>query len=116
MLVTYKAAGPEPVDGSVASYEKGFDDEERLLALSAMGANGSDPAASALRDIIVKLNEDERAGLSDETRDRMAKAAIENCAIAKNKIARPALISVTFNDKWSGGIILAAQAALKAMP
>ena len=116
MLVVYKAAGPDSVDGCTASYGKGFDDEERLLALSALGVNGSDPAATALRDIVVKLNEDERAGLSDETRDRMAKAAIENCAIAKNKIARPALISVTFNDKWSGGIILAAQAALKAMP
>ena len=68
-----------------------------------------------MRDIIVKLNEDEKAGLSDETRDRMAKAAIENCAVAKNKIARPALLAVTFDDKWSGGIILAAQTALKAL-
>jgi hypothetical protein len=116
MLISSKSAGPEPVDGCSASYELGFDDEERLLALSALGANGSDPAAMALRGIIVKLNDDQKAGISDETRNRMAKAAIENCAVAKNKLLRPALIAVTFNERWSGGILLAAQAALKALP
>ena len=116
MLAAYKASGPDSVDGCVASYEKGFDDEERLLALSALGANGADPAASALRDILIKLDDDQKAGLADETRNRMAKAAIENCAIAKNRIVRPTLIAITFDDKWSGGIILAAQTALKAMP
>ncbi len=116
VLVAYKANGPDSVDGCVASYARGFDDEERLLALSALGVNGSDPAASALRDIIVKLDNDRKAGISDETSERMAKAAIENCAVAKNKITRPALLAVTFDDNWSGGIILAAQAALKAMP
>ncbi len=114
-LSANKASGPDPVDGCVASYEKGFDDEERLLALSALGANGSDPAATALSAIILKLNEDQKAGIADETRNRMAKAAIENCAIAKNKIDRTALLSVTFNEKWSGGILLAAQAALKVV-
>ncbi len=116
VLTMYKATGPDPVDGCDASYDKGFDDEERLLALSALGANNSDPAALVLRDIIIKLNDDQKAGISDDTRNRMAKAAIENCAIAKNKITRPALLAVTFNEKWSGGILLAAQTALKAMP
>jgi HEAT repeat protein len=115
VLIAYKAGGPDSVDGCVASYQRGFDDEERLLALSALGVNGSDPAAAALRDIIVKLDNDRKAGISDETSERMAKAAIENCAVAKNKITRPALLAVTFDDNWSGGIILAAQTALKAM-
>jgi hypothetical protein len=116
MLIANKSVGPESVDGCSASYEQGFDDEERLLALSALGSNGSDPAAAALRGIIVKLNDDQKAGIADETRNRMAKAAIENCAISKNKLLRPALIAVTFNDRWSGGILLAAQTALKALP
>jgi hypothetical protein len=114
-LVAYKASGADPVDGCSSSYAKGFDDEERLLALSALGANGSDPAALALRDVILRLNADQQAGVTDETRNRMAKAAIENAAISKNKLARPALLAVSINDKWSGGIILAAQNALKAM-
>jgi hypothetical protein len=114
-LVAYKASGADPGDGCSSSYAKGFDDEERLLALSALGANGSDPAALALRDIILRLNADQQAGVTDDTRNRMAKAAIENAAISKNKVARPALLAVSINDKWSGGIILAAQNALKAL-
>lgn len=114
-LIAYKASGADPIDGCSSSYSKGGDDEERLLALSALGANGSDPAATVLRDVILQLNEDQRSGLSDETRNRMAKAAIENAGITKNKMLRPALLAVTINDKWSGSVILAAQTAAKAM-
>jgi hypothetical protein len=115
-LAAYKASGADPADGCVSSYEKGFDDEEKLLALAALGANGSDPAAAALRDFILKLNDNQKAGIADETRNRMAKAAIENASITKNKAVKPALLAVSINDKWSGGIILAAQNALKAIP
>ncbi len=115
-LVAYKASGPDPVDGCASSYEKGFDDEERLLALQALGINGSDRSATVLRDIILGLNVDQQAGVADETRNRMARAAIANTAVSKNKIVRPALLAVSANDKWSNGIILAAQNALKAIP
>jgi hypothetical protein len=115
-LIANKATGADPVDGCVSSFSKGYDDEERLLALSALGANGSDPAATALRGIILKMNDDQKAGISDETRVRMAKAAMENAGISKNKILRPALLAVSMNDTWSGGVLLAAQTALKAIP
>jgi hypothetical protein len=115
-LIANNAKGADPVDGCGSSYAKGYDDEERLLALSALGANGSDPAAAALRGIILKLNEDQKAGITDEGRNRMAKAAMENAGLSKNKLLKPALLAVSINDKWSGGILLAAQAALKAMP
>jgi hypothetical protein len=114
-LVVYKATGADPVDGCGLSYAKGFDDEERLLALQALGANGSDQSATALRDIIQRLNADQQAGVADETRNRMAKAAIENTAVSKNKIVGPALLAVSIDDKWSDGIIQAAQDALKAI-
>jgi hypothetical protein len=114
-LVAYKATGPDPVDGCAASYEKGVDDEERLLALGALGVNSEDGAATALRDIILKLNADQKAGLNDEVRTRMARAAIENAALTKNRILKPALLSVSMNDRWSGSVILAAQTALRAM-
>ncbi|MDP3179999.1 MAG: hypothetical protein Q8M76_18955, partial [Spirochaetaceae bacterium] len=115
-LIGYKAQGTAPVSGCKESYERGFDDEERLLGLAALGANGADPAATALRDIILKLNADQKGGITDETRNRMARAAIDNAAIAKNRILRVALMSVTSNDKWSNSIIQAAQAALKVTP
>jgi HEAT repeat protein len=115
-LVSYKASGPEPVDSCLASYEKGFDDEERLLGLQALGANGSDPAARGLRDILLKLNDQQRSGLGDENRNRMAKAAIENAALSKNRLVKPVLLLIANNDKWSGGIISAAKAAQAAIP
>jgi hypothetical protein len=115
-LIAYKATGPDPVDGCSSSYSKGFDDEERLLALSALGSNASDASATVLRDIILQLDDDQKSGVTDETRNRMAKAAIENAAVSKNKVLKPALLAVSFDDRWSGGIILAAQTALKSIP
>ena len=115
-LIALRAQGDAPVSGCVNSYSKGFDDEERLLALAALGANGTDPAAIALRDIILQLNADQQSGITDDTRNRMARAAIENAALTKNKLLKPALQSVAANDKWSGSVILAAQNALKALP
>jgi FOG: HEAT repeat len=114
-FIAYKASGADSVDGCSSSYQKGFDDEERLLGLAALGSNGSDPAATVLRDILLKLNEDQKAGLSDETRNRMAKAAIEAASATKNKIVKPALLAISINEKWSGGIMLASQTALKAI-
>jgi hypothetical protein len=116
MLIVGKASGADPVDGCLSSFSKGYDDEERLLGLSALGSNGSDPAATALRDVILKMNQDQKAGLSDENRVRMAKAAVENAGVSKNKLIKPALLAVSMNDSWSSGVLSAAQAALKAMP
>jgi hypothetical protein len=116
MLIINKDSGADAVSGGLASYQKGFDDEERLLALQALGVNGSDPAATALRDLILQLNSDQKSGIADETRNRMAKAAIEYAALTKNKIVKPSLMAVSIDDQWSSGIIVAAQAALKAMP
>ena len=114
-FIAYKATGADPVDGCSSSYANGLDDEERLFALAALGVNGSDPAASALRDILLKLNEDQQAGVTDETRNRMAKAAIDAASSSKNKLVKPALVAISIDEKWSGGVIAAAQVALKAM-
>jgi hypothetical protein len=116
ILVAQKAKADDAVDGCIASYDKGYDDEERLLGLAALGASGSDAAAAALRAVILRLDEEQRSGITSETRNRMAKAAIENAGLTKNKAVKSALASVVANDKWSGGIILAAQAAIKAIP
>jgi hypothetical protein len=115
MIVSYKASGSDPVDGCASSFSKGYDDEERFLALSALGSNPSDPAAESLRSIIFKMNEDQKAGLSDDLRVRMAKAAMENAGLSGNKLLKPVLLAVTMNDRWSSGVLTAARAALKAM-
>jgi hypothetical protein len=45
----------------------------------------------------------------------MAKAAIDAASSSKNKLVKPALVAISINEKWSGGVIAAAQVALKAM-
>ena len=115
-LVAFRSTRPEGVPLAVFAYSNGFDDEERLLALQSLGVNATDAAATALRDIILRLDADQKAGITDDTRNRMAKAAIENGALTKNHILWAALMAVSSNEKWSGGILLAAQTALKDIP
>lgn len=114
-LITLKATIEDEVDPAVTSYNSGFDDEERLLALQALGVNAGDKAAAALRDILLKLDSDQKSGIADETRNRMAKAAIENAAATQNHMVRAALIAVASDDKWSNSIIYAAQNAAKGI-
>ena len=70
-----KASGPDPVDGCAASCRGGFDDEEKLLGLAALGANGSDPAAAVLRDILLKMNDDQKAKYDAYVKEREAQRA-----------------------------------------
>jgi len=107
--------GAEAAKTEAQSYLAGYDDEEKLLALQALGSNGSDEAADQLRDIILALDKDVRSGISDEGRNRMAKAAIENAGATKNKIVKLALLTVSSDDRWSNGVILAAKNALKGI-
>lgn len=115
-LIAFKSTKAEGVPLAVFAYSNGFDDEERLLALQSLGVNATDAAATALRDIILKLDADQKAGITDDTRNRMVKAAIENGALTKNHILWAALVAVSSNERWSGGILLAAQTALKEIP
>ena len=115
-LITNKAAGAEPVEPCLASYDRGVDEEERLLGLSALGVNAGDEAAKALSGVILKLNDEQRSGVTSELRNRMAKAAVENAGLTRNKLVRPALVLVASNDTWSGGIILAAKNAAASIP
>lgn len=115
-LIAFRSTKSEGVPLAVFAYSNGFDDEERLLALQSLGVNATDGAATALRDIILRLDADQKAGITDDTRNRMAKAAIENGALTKNHILWAALMAVSSNEKWSGGILQAAQTALKEIP
>jgi hypothetical protein len=91
------------------------DQDERLLIMAALGANGSDRAADELSAIITAYNlQREQDAVKEET-DRMAKAALQNAAKTGNQRVLAAVVSVTMNDKWSGGVLLAANEAQKAL-
>ncbi|PKL09297.1 MAG: hypothetical protein CVV51_04480 [Spirochaetae bacterium HGW-Spirochaetae-7] len=108
-----------PGDGSLASnlteaYRIGPTDE-RLVALKAMGADRTAASARALRDIILDLNSAQLAGVVDETRNSLMRAALQNAAINANKELAPAIQTVLINSGWSGGVLALASAAQKAL-
>ena len=108
-----------PGDGSLASnfteaYRIGPTDE-RLVALKAMGADRTAPSALALRDIILDLNSAQLAGVVDETRNALMRAALQNAAINASKELAPAIQTVLINSGWSGGVLTLASAAQKAL-
>jgi len=111
------AAGPG--DGSVSSdlaraYGIGSTDE-RLVALKAMGAEKSPASAQALSAIILDLNSAQSAGVVDETRNLLMRAALQNAAINANKELAQAVQSVLINSGWSSGVTSLATAAQKAL-
>ena len=106
-------------DGSTApdlaeAYRIGATDE-RLVALKAMGADKSAASARVLRDIIIDLNAGQLAGVVDETKNALMKAALQNAAINANKELAPAIQTVVANSGWSSGVIMLANAAQKAL-
>lgn len=114
-LVALKAGGGSSTDWIREAFKLGEIDE-RLLALQALGTDASDPSARALAEILLDLDGQQRAGISDEVRNRIAAAAIQYAGATRNRLVRPALTAITLNEKWSNSLIRAAQEALKEIP
>ncbi len=114
-LVALKAGGGASTDNLREAFKLGETDE-RLLALQALGTDASDASARALADILLELDAQQRAGISDETRNRIAAAAIQYAGTTRNPLVRPALTAVSLNEKWSNSLIRAAQDALRTLP
>ncbi len=111
------AAGPG--DGAIAAnvaeaYRIGPVDE-RLVALKTLGAEKSSASATALRDIILEIDSAQRAGLVDETRNALMRAALQNATINAGKELAPAIQTVLINTGWSSGVLSLASAAQKAL-
>ncbi len=113
-LIGLGSKDPQGVPQLQLSYELGEVDE-KLLALQALGIDGGNAAVEALRKIILDLDKMTRDGRADENKDRLARAAIENAGRTRNSLAKPALVAVASNSKWSGSVINAANTALKLL-
>jgi len=108
-----------PGDGSVSpslaeAYRIGSPDE-RLVALKALGAERSSASAAVLRDIIIDMNSAQSAGLVDETRTVLMRAALQAAAANAGKELAPAIQVVLLNSGWSSGVVSLASAAQKAL-
>ena len=89
--------------------------DERLVAMKALGAEKSPASAAALRDIILDLNSAQKAGLVDETRNALMRAALQNAAFNAGKELAPAVQAVLINGGWSSGVLSLASIAQKAL-
>jgi hypothetical protein len=112
-------ASSGPGDGAISAnvaeaYRIGPVDE-RLVALKTLGAEKSSASAAALRDIILEIDSAQRAGLVDETRNALMRAALQNAAINAGKELAPAIQTVLINSGWSSGVLTLASAAQKAL-
>lgn len=87
--------------------------DERLVALRALGMNGSPEAAQALSSIILALNNDMSAGLVNQTQNQLMLAALQNAAASKQKSLAAALILVQNNPKLSSAITRQAGQSLR---
>jgi len=112
-------AATGPGDGSAApdlieAYRIGSFDE-RLVALKALGAARSAAAAIGLRDIILELDSAQRAGLVDEARNALMRAALQNAAVNASRELAPAIQTVLINSGWSSGVLTLAREAQRAI-
>ncbi|MDA8409775.1 MAG: hypothetical protein M0001_05210 [Treponema sp.] len=113
-LIQLGAKDPAAVDPELKSFTDGFDTEEKLLGIQALGVNGTDAAAKVIASQLRHLNDDVSNGLLDENRTRLARAAIAAAAATRNPIVRPMLILIANTNQWSGSVLNDANAALKA--
>jgi len=112
-LIQLGAKDPGAVDPELKSYTDGFDTEEQLLGLQALGVNGTDVAAKAIVSLLKQLNDDVSNGLLDANRQRMARAGIAAAAATRNPLVRPVLMLIANTNQWSDSVINDANAALK---
>lgn len=89
--------------------------DERLVALKALGADRTPACALALAAIIEALDKDQKAGVVDETRNLLMRAALQNAAASARKELAPVLQAVRANDGWSSGVLTLAAEAIKAV-
>lgn len=111
-LISLNDKGADSTAQCITAWEVA-DVDEKLTILATLGANGSDTAAGALSDIINDYNNQKDSGLVYDELDRLAKAAIQNAGLTKNKKVEMSLLSVKANNKWSGSVLQAAADALK---
>ena len=80
-----------------------------------MGADKTAATANVLSAIILDLNNAQLAGVVDETKNALMKAALQNAAINASKELLPAIQLVLINSGWSSSITTLANAAQKAL-
>ncbi|MBN1241949.1 MAG: hypothetical protein JXA15_04490 [Spirochaetales bacterium] len=96
-------------------YREALDADDKVLAMQALGVDGSEAAAIALAEMLLELDAQQRSGVSDGRREQLAKAGIQYARMTGSSAVSTALVAVSTNDGWSNSVISLAKEALAAL-
>jgi hypothetical protein len=94
------------------SYKEGIDTEEKLNAVAALSAIGTDDAARLLSNFLLALNAKRKANNITQEDEQLVRAVIPALGATGKSVARPALQAVEYQD-WTNYVKTLAQDALK---
>jgi hypothetical protein len=96
------------------SFKEGADEEEKLGAVAALAALGTDDSARLLSSFLMNYNLRLQSGLINQADERLVRAVIPALGATGRPIARPALNSVLAMD-WTGAVKNLATQALRSI-
>ena len=93
------------------SYTRGFDTDEKLMAVAALASQGTDESARRLSAFLMDLNNKRQSGNIRQEDEQMVRAVIPALGQTGRPIARPALNAVISLD-WTPAVKTLAQNAI----
>lgn len=112
MLRRYQTSDTTVLPLLERSYKEGIDTEEKLGAIAALAAIGTDDAARLLSSFLLGLNAKRKANNITQEDEQLVRAVIPALGATGKAVARPALQAVEYQD-WTNYVKTLAQDALK---
>ncbi|NLJ09321.1 MAG: hypothetical protein GX438_03140 [Treponema sp.] len=112
MIRRYKTEDTTVLPFLERSYKEGIDTEEKLNAVAALSAIGTDDAARLLSNFLLALNAKRKANNITQEDEQLVRAVIPALGATGKSVARPALQAVEYQD-WTNYVKTLAQDALK---
>jgi len=112
MIRRYKTEDTTVLPLLERSYKEGIDTEEKLNAVAALSAIGTDDAARLLSNFLLALNAKRKANNITQEDEQLVRAVIPALGATGKSVARPALQAVEYQD-WTNYVKTLAQDALK---
>lgn len=102
---------PEIVPNLSKTYDRAIDISERLIAIQALGSNGSNEAIAFMSDIMTEFNDRQLSGIAaDQTELIYIRQFISSLGYSGNVNAKPVLLEVQFSDYTPAIVRLAKEA------
>jgi len=112
MIRRYKTTDTRVLPLLERSYKEGIDMEEKLTAIAALSAIGTDESARLLSSFLLALNAKRKANNITQEDEQLVRAVIPALGATGKSVARPALQAVEYQD-WTNYVKVLAQDALQ---